>query len=108
MLESNKFILGARYHFTATKGISACPGGRGGLLALGGFKLGQLLERHALTQLLGKTCRLCNTGSKQDDHSSPLWSVSLGIKQRRRFAFAVACGDTKAPWSFKHFGVFIL
>lgn len=29
MLESNKFILGARYHFIATEGISAGPGGRG-------------------------------------------------------------------------------
>lgn len=109
MLESNKFILGARYHLIATEGMSVClfQGWRG-FPVLGGSKLGQFSERHALTQLLGKTYCLCNTGSKQDDRRSPLWSGSLGIKEWRRFAFAVACGDTKAPWSFKHFGVFIL
>lgn len=78
------------------------------VLARGNFKLGQLSERLALTQLVGETYCLCNTGSEQDDHSNPLCSGSLGIEEWRCFAFAVACGDAKAPWSFKNFGVFIL
>lgn len=70
--------------------------------------IGQLSEREVLIQLVGETYCLCNTGSKQDDHSNPLCSGSLGIEEWRCFAFAAACGDTKASWSFKNFGVFIL
>lgn len=73
--------------------------------ALGAFKLGQLLGRRALTRLLGKPRRLCNTGSKGDDGSSPAWP---GSGRAEALALAAACGDTRAPRSFKHSGVFVL
>lgn len=52
--------------------------------------------------------RVIQEAKRMDGHSRPRWSQSLWAKKRRHFAFAVACGDTKAPWSFKCFGIFIL